>query len=87
MTKNNKPQEITPEQREILNNIGAKIKDLRKENGFSNYKEFAQKVGIATYSYQRIENGLGNFTILMLIRVMSQFPDKKLSDLLKEVGL
>ena len=46
-----------------------------------------QVLKINPSTYQRIENGSGNYTIMNLLKIVSFYPDLKLSGLIKRSGI
>ena len=79
---------VDPNLKNVLERIGKQIKALRKSYGNRNYVSFAKEdVGINRNTYLRIENGTGDYTIGNLIKIMSQYPNEKLSDILRKAGL
>ncbi len=70
-----------------LKAIGKQLIELRKASGYTSYKPYAEQVlKINPSTYQRIENGSGNYTILNLLKIVSCYPGLKLSDLIKKSG-
>ncbi len=61
--------QITPDQQEILNKIGDKVKQLRKKNSDLNYIKFAEQNNLNHQTYYRLEVG-ENFTISTFLRVL-----------------
>lgn len=68
MTKNESktPKPIDPR----MEKIGAHIKKLRIEAGYTNYEEFAWKYEIGRMQYYRMESGKHNFTFSSLFKVI-----------------
>lgn len=53
----------------VLKQIGKRLRDLRKENGFSNYEHFAYEHGFNRASYGGYENG-NNMRLSTLIQLL-----------------
>ena len=60
------PKPIDPR----MEQIGAHIKKLRIEAGYTNYEEFAWKHEIGRMQYYRMESGKHNFTFSSLFKVV-----------------
>ena len=67
--RDKKPIEIDPVDAEKIKEIGAKLKQLRKQKE-SNYEVFAFNNNINRVSLYRVENGKGNFTLNTLLKVL-----------------
>lgn len=65
--------------------ISQKIKDLRKEKGYTSYETFALDNGLDRKQYWRVENG-SNITIKTLVKVLD-IHDKDLISFFKELEL
>ena len=57
--------------KEICKQIGEKLKDLRVENGYSSYENFAVEHDLSRMQYWRIEKGLTNMTIRSLVKILN----------------
>ena len=64
MKKNEENQEY-PE----LELISERLKEIRKQKGFSNYEHIAFELGMSRSAYWRLENG-ANFNLKTLIKVL-----------------
>jgi transcriptional regulator with XRE-family HTH domain len=49
--------------------IASKIKQLRKEKGFTSYEDFAVENNLDRKQYWRVENG-GNITLKTLLKIL-----------------
>lgn len=65
--------------------ISQKIKDLRKEKGYTSYETFAVDNGLDRKQYWRVENG-SNITIKTLVKVLD-IHDKDLISFFKELEM
>lgn len=61
---NSSENQIQPE----LNAIALRLKELRKEKGYSNYEHIAFELGMSRSAYWRLETGV-NFELKTLIRI------------------
>lgn len=57
--------------RKICKAIGESLKDLRVENGYSSYENFAVEHDLSRMQYWRIEKGLTNLTLRSLIKILN----------------
>lgn len=64
-----KPAEIDPEYKELFDEIGAKIRELRDKKGIS-YTKIAEEIGISRNGYNNIELAKSNFQFLTLLRIL-----------------
>lgn len=64
MKKNEENQEF-PE----LELISERLKEIRKQKGFTNYEHIAFELGMSRSAYWRLENG-ANFNLKTLIKVL-----------------
>ena len=64
MKKNEENQEY-PE----LELISERLKEIRKQKGFTNYEHIAFELGMSRSAYWRLENG-ANFNLKTLIKVL-----------------
>lgn len=55
---------------DILIKIGARLRELRKERGYSSYETFAFDHDLPRMHYWRIEKGKANVTIKTLERIL-----------------
>jgi len=86
MGKEVKP--VDPEIKEILEKIGEQVATMRKKHGKLNYKDYAADISeVNKNTYQRIEYGVGDYNIGTLIKIISKYPDQKLSSFFKKAGL
>ncbi len=58
------------EKQDKLQEIGSKLRQLRKEKGYTSYESFAFDFGINRVQYWRIENGQ-NITIITLLKILA----------------
>ncbi|MGI6311431.1 MAG: helix-turn-helix transcriptional regulator [Bacteroidales bacterium] len=65
-----KPAEIDYIYKELLLEVGEKIKDLRKTRSIS-YTQISKEIGISRNGYNNIELGKSNFQIMTLLRILS----------------
>jgi hypothetical protein len=83
-----KKKEIDPQIKQVLEKIGEQVKVLRKNHGKKNYISFAKDdLVMNKNTYLKIENGTGDYNIGKLIKIMSRYPDVKLSKIFKKAGL
>lgn len=52
-----------------LDVISERLKEIRKEKGFTNYEHIAFELGMSRSAYWRLENG-ANFNLKTLIKVL-----------------
>jgi transcriptional regulator with XRE-family HTH domain len=78
MKKNEENQEF-PE----LDLISNRLKEIRKEKGYSNYEHIAFELGMSRSAYWRLENG-ANFNLKTLIKVL-RLLNVSLEDFFKEI--
>jgi len=64
-----KPAEIDPEYKELFDEIGAKIRELRNKKGIS-YKKMAEEIGFDRNTVNLIELGKTNFQFLTLLQIL-----------------
>lgn len=57
-------------EKEILIDIGERLKKLRIKKGYSSYESFAIENNLSRMQYWRIEKGLTNITIRSLVRIL-----------------
>jgi len=65
-----KPAEIDPEYKELFDEIGVKIRELRNKKGISYSKMAEEEIGISRNGYNNIELGKSNFQFLTLLRIL-----------------
>lgn len=53
-----------------LKEVGIRLKELRKEKGFSNYEHIAYELGMSRSQYWKYEQG-GNIELATLLRVLN----------------
>ncbi len=68
--KKNQSKDPNKDIANTLLSIGKKLKQLRKEAGFTNYENFAFEYDFNRVSYGRIESG-ANITLKSLLRVLT----------------
>lgn len=61
-------EEITKQ----LENLGNRIKQVRKEKGYTNYEHFAYQNGFNRVQYGRYENG-ANISFKTLVKIIDAF--------------
>jgi DNA-binding XRE family transcriptional regulator len=72
-TKEKKAHVVPDVDRDYIRKIAIKVKELRKEAGYSSYESFALHAGINRNSYFRLEKSAesgDNFTVALLLRVI-----------------
>lgn len=79
MKKNEENQEY-PE----LELISERLKEIRKQKGFSNYEHIAFELGMSRSAYWRLENG-ANFNLKTLIKVL-RLLDVSLEEFFQEIN-
>ena len=52
--------------------ISERLKEIRKQKGFTNYEHIAFELGMSRSAYWRLENG-ANFNLKTLIKVLNRF--------------
>lgn len=77
----NKENLDTPE----LNAIAERLKQLRKEKGYSNYEHIAFDLGMSRSAYWRLETG-ANFELKTLIKICTLL-DVSLEDFFKGIDI
>jgi transcriptional regulator with XRE-family HTH domain len=55
----------------ILEQIGAKLRDLREQKGYDSIKDFAVDHDLPMIQYWRIEKGKANLTLKSLTRILA----------------
>jgi transcriptional regulator with XRE-family HTH domain len=55
----------------ILEQIGAKLRELREEKGYDSIKDFANDHDLPMIQYWRIEKGKANLTLKSLTRILA----------------
>lgn len=53
-----------------LKRVGKRLKELRLEKGYSSYRNFADAFDIEPKSYWRIEQGISDFKLSSLKRIL-----------------
>ena len=61
---------LTKSEKKIIELMGKKLKELRKEKGYTSYETFAFDNEINRMQYWRMEKGLSNMSIATLLRVL-----------------
>ncbi len=56
-------------EKDILNNLGARLKFYRKLKGYTNYEHLAYDMGISRSQYGKYENG-GNIKFTTLCKIL-----------------
>jgi len=56
---------------ETLNQIGSRLKDLRKKKGYTSAETFSYDFDLPRVHYWRIESGKANLTVKTLLRILS----------------
>lgn len=73
---------------ETLRAIGLYLRELRKLNSKLDYKSYARdEVNIGMNTYLRMEQGSADYNISNLLKVISYYPDFKISEFFEEAGL
>ena len=67
-----KPAEIDPEYKELFDEIGARIRELRNKKGIS-LKKMAEEIGFDRNTVNLIELGKTNFQFLTLLRILKYY--------------
>jgi transcriptional regulator with XRE-family HTH domain len=57
-------------EKDILNNLGARLKFYRKLKGYTNYEHLAYDIGISRSQYGKYENG-GNIKFTTLCKILN----------------
>ena len=65
-----------------LQNFGERLKQIRKQKGYSNYEHFAYQNGFNRVQYGRYENG-ANISLKTLFKLMKAF-DMSLEEFFSE---
>ena len=65
-----------------LDNLGSRLRHLRKQKGYTNYNYFAYEIGISRSQYGKYENG-GNIKFSTLLKILSKL-DISLKDFFSE---
>lgn len=78
-----KPKEILESDQEIMVEIGAKIRKLRKDKNLT-YIKMAEKCGINRNTYNSMENGKVYFTISKLLAIL-RYHNISLSEFFKDL--
>jgi transcriptional regulator with XRE-family HTH domain len=58
------------EKEQFLQKVGARLKKLRKEKGYSNHEVFANDLDMTRSQYWAYENGSKNITVCNLKKVL-----------------
>lgn len=59
-----------PEKEEFLTLIGARLKEIRIDKGYSNHETFADDMDMTRSQYWEYENGKKNITIINLKKIL-----------------
>lgn len=78
-----KPKEIAEADQTILNEIGARLKNLRTEKKLS-YIKLAEEIGINRNTYSLMENGKVYFTMSKLLPIL-RYHNISLSEFFKDL--
>jgi transcriptional regulator with XRE-family HTH domain len=57
-------------EKEVLTEIGLRLKMLRKQKGFTSYEHFAIEHDLSRMHYWKIEKGKANITIRTLVHLL-----------------
>jgi len=69
------PDNISDEQKELMLKLGAKIKQLRKDQK-KGYIELSEEIGVARNTYYAIEKGRLNFQFSSLAQILIYYKNK-----------
>lgn len=58
-------------EKDVLIEIGLRLKKLREDKGFSSYERFAIEYDLSRMHYWKIEKGLANITIRTLLNILN----------------
>lgn len=64
---------LTKSEKEVLELIGKKLKEMRVQSGYTSYETFAFDNDINRMQYWRMEKGLSNISMATLLRVMEVY--------------
>ena len=70
MPAKNSNQEIGEFEKRILEKVAARLRELRKEKGFSNYEKFSNKYNLNRSQVGKYERG-ANMNLLSLVRILT----------------
>lgn len=65
--------------------IASRLKEIRKERGYSNYEHVAYELGMSRSAYWKLESGV-NFQLKTLMKVCTLF-NVSLSEFFKDIDL
>ena len=65
--------------------IASRLKEIRKERGYSNYEHVAYELGMSRSAYWKLESGV-NFQLKTLMKVCTLF-NVTLSEFFKDIDL
>jgi transcriptional regulator with XRE-family HTH domain len=65
--------------------IASRLKEIRKERGYSNYEHVAYELGMSRSAYWKLESGV-NFQLKTLLKVCTLF-NITLSEFFKDIDL
>lgn len=77
-------KELDKSQEELLKQIGAAVRRLRKEKTKLNSEDFAKSIKLEKKTYYRIERGNQDYNISSLLKVLVHWK-KNLNDFLKDL--
>jgi transcriptional regulator with XRE-family HTH domain len=75
-------KQLSKEEEALLKKLGARIRDLRIQKGFTNYEHFAYENNISRTQYGKYEVG-ENMKILTLVRILKSL-DMSLTEFFSE---
>lgn len=58
-------------EKEVLREIGERLKKLREDKGFTSYEHFAIEHDLSRMHYWKIEKGKANITIRTLLKILA----------------
>ena len=78
---------VDPQTQRILEDIGKRLRELRKDKTDLNYIDFAKTVGINKKTYYAIEKASKDYNITSFIKVLSYYPDDTVKDFIQKILL
>ena len=78
-----KPTDLPEEHQELIKQIGAKLRSIRKDKNKS-YEKIAEEIGLQRTTYNLLEQGKLNFQVSTLLQVLSYY-QLSISDFFKDV--
>lgn len=82
----NRKKNLSDKEISLLRDIGEKLKKLRKDNGFSNYENFAFEKGLNRSQYGKYETGAIDIQITTLLRVIEKHDGMTIEKFFKDLG-